>query len=117
MPTKVNAAMTENVLRTDITTQTLTVDTVVKNGGLNALCPIGTIIAWPLAPTLGVPVGWAEADGAVLPIANYPDLFAVIENYYGGDGVTTFALPNITGAVPTGLTGGLWIIRTTNPAK
>ena len=117
MPTRVKPQMTEDVLRTDITTQTLTVDTVVRNGGLNALAPIGTVILWPNAPTLGVPNGWAECDGSLRLIASYPDLFAVIEDFYGGDGVVDFALPNITATIPTGLTGGLWIIRLTNPAK
>ena len=117
MPTRVQPEMTEDVLRTDITTQTLTVDTVVRNGGLNALCPIGTVILWPNAPVLGVPNGWAECDGTTRLIASYPELFAVIEDFYGGDGITTFALPNITATIPAGLTGGLWIMRLTNPAK
>lgn len=117
MPTKVNPSMTTDLLRTDVINQTLTVDTVVKNGGLNALCPIGTVILWPNAPTLGVPNGWAECDGSLRLVASYPELFAVIEDYYGGDGITDFALPNITATIPTGLTGGLWIIRLNNPAK
>lgn len=109
--------MTEDVLRTDITNQLLTAETVVKNGGLDALCPIGAVIMWPAAPAVGVPGGWAECNGALLLISQYPDLFAVIEDFYGGDGITDFALPNITATIPTGLTGGLWIMRLTTPAK
>ena len=117
MPTRVNPAMTDNLLRTDITTQTLSADTVVKNGGLNGICPIGSIVLWCGAPTLGIPTGWMPCDGSILTIASFPDLFAVIEDSYGGDGVIDYALPNITGAVPTGLTNGDWIIRVYNPPK
>ncbi|HEY1630186.1 MAG TPA: phage tail protein [Rhizomicrobium sp.] len=55
---------------------------------------IGTIIA------MGAkfcPPGWAQADGEILPIAEYVDLFYVIGNKYGGDGQNTFALPNLKG--------------------
>ncbi|GBQ69532.1 hypothetical protein AA103196_2244 [Ameyamaea chiangmaiensis NBRC 103196] len=37
------------------------------------------------------------AAGQLLPIAEYPQLYAVIGTTYGGDGRTTFALPNLTG--------------------
>jgi microcystin-dependent protein len=52
------------------------------------------------------PVGWAEANGQILPIASNQALFAVIGTTYGGDGTTTFALPNVRGVVsmPTLLT-------------
>jgi microcystin-dependent protein len=52
------------------------------------------------------PVGWAEANGQTLPIASNEALFAVIGTTYGGDGTTTFALPNVRGVVsmPTLLT-------------
>jgi hypothetical protein len=45
------------------------------------------------------PVGWAEANGQILPIASNEPLFAVIGTAYGGDGTTTFALPNVRGVV------------------
>jgi microcystin-dependent protein len=45
------------------------------------------------------PVGWAEANGQILPIASNEALFAVIGSVYGGDGTTTFALPNVRGVV------------------
>jgi microcystin-dependent protein len=45
------------------------------------------------------PVGWAEANGQILPIASNEALFAVIGTAYGGDGTTTFALPNVSGVV------------------
>lgn len=49
-----------------------------------------------------LPDGWAVADGNVIDIAADPALFAVIGATYGGDGVTTFALPNLEGRVAVG---------------
>ncbi|MFO1035285.1 MAG: tail fiber protein [Geminicoccaceae bacterium] len=48
------------------------------------------------------PVGWAEADGSLLPISEYDTLFAVIGTTYGGDGQETFALPDLRGRLPVG---------------
>ena len=42
------------------------------------------------------PNGWLECNGAALQISQYPELYAAIGTTYGGDGVTTFALPNLT---------------------
>lgn len=60
------------------------------------------------------PVGWALCNGQTLPIADNEALFALIGTTYGGDGVTTFALPNLQGRAAVsqgighqlGLTGG-----------
>lgn len=46
------------------------------------------------------PVGWAFCDGQVLPIAEYDALFSLIGTTYGGDGQTTFALPDLRGRIP-----------------
>jgi microcystin-dependent protein len=46
------------------------------------------------------PVGWFLCNGQTLPIANYEVLFAVIGTTYGGDGTSTFQLPNLQGRVP-----------------
>jgi microcystin-dependent protein len=43
------------------------------------------------------PKNWAECNGQLLPILQNEALFALIGTTYGGDGQTTFALPNITG--------------------
>ena len=43
------------------------------------------------------PVGWAFCNGQLLPIAQNDVLFAIIGTTYGGDGQTTFALPNLQG--------------------
>jgi microcystin-dependent protein len=48
------------------------------------------------------PEGWFFCDGSILPIAQYQVLYAVIGATYGGDGSTTFALPDLRGRVPVG---------------
>ena len=48
------------------------------------------------------PTGWAHCHGQLLPIADYAALFSLIGTYYGGDGVRTFALPDLRGRVPAG---------------
>lgn len=46
------------------------------------------------------PVGWAMCNGQLLPIAQNTALFSLLGTYYGGDGKSTFALPNLQGRVP-----------------
>ena len=46
------------------------------------------------------PVDWAFCNGQILSIAQYTALFSLIGTTYGGDGVTTFALPNMQSRVP-----------------
>ncbi len=46
------------------------------------------------------PVGWAWCDGQLLPMMQNPNLFSLIGTTYGGDGVNTFALPNLQGRAP-----------------
>jgi microcystin-dependent protein len=46
------------------------------------------------------PRGWAEASGQALQIDRYQELFSLIGTTYGGDGTTTFALPDLRGRVP-----------------
>ena len=46
------------------------------------------------------PRGWAEADGQLLPIAQNSALFSLFGTMYGGDGRTTFALPDLRGRAP-----------------
>ena len=43
------------------------------------------------------PVGWLQCNGQTLPIAQFDVLFSLIGTTYGGDGVNTFALPNLCG--------------------
>jgi len=55
------------------------------------------------------PRGWAHCDGQLLPINSYPALFSLLGTTYGGDGRTTFALPDLRGrsAVHPGAGPGL----------
>jgi len=46
------------------------------------------------------PVGWVFCDGSLLSIAEYDVLFNLIGTTYGGDGVTTFGLPDLRGRTP-----------------
>lgn len=46
------------------------------------------------------PRGWANADGQLLPISSYSALFSLLGTIYGGDGRTTFALPDLRSRVP-----------------
>lgn len=46
------------------------------------------------------PVGWAFCDGSIIPIDQNDALFNLIGTTYGGDGQTTFALPNLQSRVP-----------------
>jgi microcystin-dependent protein len=53
-----------------------------------------------LVPYNFEPKGWAFCDGRLLPIAQYTALFSLLGTTYGGDGVRTFALPDLRGRVP-----------------
>lgn len=48
------------------------------------------------------PRNWAFCDGRLLPISQNEVLFTVIGTTYGGDGQTTFALPDLRGRIPLG---------------
>lgn len=43
------------------------------------------------------PIGWALCNGALLPISEYDTLFMLLGTTYGGDGVNTFAVPDLRG--------------------
>ena len=46
------------------------------------------------------PRGWGRADGTLLQISQYTALFSILGTTYGGDGRTTFALPDLRGRTP-----------------
>lgn len=46
------------------------------------------------------PKGWAMCNGQLLSIQSNTALFSIIGTYYGGNGTTTFALPNLQGRAP-----------------
>jgi microcystin-dependent protein len=53
------------------------------------------IFAFPYAPP-----GWAWCDGHVLPVTQHGALFSVLGARYGGDGTSTFGLPDLRGRAP-----------------
>ncbi len=46
------------------------------------------------------PAGWMFCEGQLLPISEYETLFVLIGTTYGGDGQSTFALPDLRGRLP-----------------
>jgi microcystin-dependent protein len=66
----------------------------------NALSPIGSVTAYAMDTP---PVGWLLCDGTVHNISSYPTLGAGLGSTYGGNGTTTFAVPNLKGRMPVGL--------------
>jgi microcystin-dependent protein len=46
------------------------------------------------------PVGWAMCDGQLMPISQNTALFSLLGTTYGGDGKSTFGLPNLQGSAP-----------------
>jgi len=46
------------------------------------------------------PKGWAWCDGQILPISQNTALFSLLGTTYGGDGKSTFALPDLQGSAP-----------------
>src|SRR6059058_5081907 len=52
-------------------------------------------ISWNFAPK-----GWAFCNGQILPINQNTALFSILGTTYGGNGVTTFALPDLRSRIP-----------------
>lgn len=52
------------------------------------------------------PLGWALCQGQVMSISQYTALFSLIGTYYGGNGQTTFALPDLRSRAPIGFGQG-----------
>jgi microcystin-dependent protein len=55
------------------------------------------IVGFNFAPT-----GWAQCNGQLLPISQNTALFSLLGTFYGGDGKSTFALPNLQGSAAMG---------------
>src|SRR5690349_12893487 len=48
------------------------------------------------------PTGWSLCNGQLLPISQNTALFSLLGTFYGGDGKSTFGLPNLQGSAPLG---------------
>lgn len=59
------------------------------------------MFAFPFAP-----FGWAFCHGQLLPVAQNPELAAVLGKTFGGDAFINFGLPDLRGKVPGGTTDG-----------
>src|SRR5580704_10465215 len=59
------------------------------------------LVAFNFAPT-----NYFVCDGRLLPISQYDTLFSLLGTTYGGDGVTTFGLPDLRGRVPIAVGSG-----------
>lgn len=64
---------------------------------LGAICMVGFTFC---------PRGFHEADGSLLAISSHTALFSLLGTTYGGDGKTTFALPDLRGRTPVGFGQG-----------
>jgi microcystin-dependent protein len=58
------------------------------------------------------PAGWMFCAGQLLPISEYETLFNLIGTTYGGDGQSTFALPDLRGRVPIHFGNGFVLAET-----
>ncbi len=52
------------------------------------------------------PTGWKFCDGSLLPVGDYQMLYSILGTQFGGDGRTTFKLPDLRGRVPIGVGQG-----------
>ena len=60
---------------------------------------LGQIILWPLN---WVPDGWLACEGQELQVAQYQALYSLLGQTYGGNGTTSFKLPDLRSRVPLG---------------
>jgi microcystin-dependent protein len=58
------------------------------------------------------PAGWMFCEGQLLPISEYETLFNLIGTTYGGDGQSTFALPDLRGRIPLHFGNGFTLAET-----
>lgn len=52
------------------------------------------------------PEGWVKCNGQLLEPSQHPELFAMIGTTFGGDGTTSFAVPDLQGRIPLGQGSG-----------
>lgn len=96
----------ENIPRRNFLARTLTVltggalflrgrDAVASTQGQNPFIGEIALFGFNFAP-----IGWAQCNGQLLPISQNTALFSLLGTMYGGDGISTFALPDLRGRVP-----------------
>jgi microcystin-dependent protein len=82
-----------------ITIDQLAAFTVASGGGIST----GDMKAWP---TVNAPTGWVACDGTVYATSTYPVLSALLGSTFGGNGTSTFGVPDLKGRSPIGLGTG-----------
>jgi Phage Tail Collar Domain/Collagen triple helix repeat (20 copies) len=82
-------------------------NTSLAAGGTGGPCTLGQVILSAGTVANGVP-----AQGQLLSIAQNTALFSLLGTHYGGDGEITFALPDLRGSAPNGLTYSICITGT-----
>jgi microcystin-dependent protein len=60
---------------------------------------LGSVELWPIT---FAPVGWAFCAGQILPISQYAALFSLLGTNFGGNGTSTFQLPDMRSRLPIG---------------
>ena len=76
-----------------------TVSSSIPILGSTSSVPIGTIMPWP---SLNIPTGFLLCNGQTVYVSDYPDLFALLGTTYGGNGTTSFGIPDIRGRTIVG---------------
>ncbi|WP_292303273.1 tail fiber protein [Mesorhizobium sp.] len=81
--------------------QSLSVTATISPDPESLLVTAGTMINWG-GPLSALPANWLLCDGSAYDIDDYPNLYAAIGTQYGGDGQTTFNVPDLTNAFVVG---------------
>ncbi len=79
-----------------------TVYSSVPPPGSMSVMPTGSIMPWP---SNSLPAGFLWCNGQTVSIATYPGLYALLGTTYGGDGISTFGLPNTMARTIVGMDG------------
>jgi microcystin-dependent protein len=95
---------TERAATATLTNKTMSgANNSFSNIPATAVLPLlGEIRMWAGATA---PTNWSFCNGALLNIASFPALYAILGTAYGGNGVTTFGLPDLRGRNPCGVDG------------
>ena len=71
----------------------------IDSTGIGTNFPLGEIRFYAGIGNQGPPPGWAFCDGQIIPVSQNPALFSILGAVYGGDGRSTFGLPDARGRV------------------
>jgi microcystin-dependent protein len=75
------------------------VTVTVPDPTTGAIIPTGCVWMFGMS---NMPAGWLLCDGTLQQVTTFPNLFAAIGTNFGGDGVTTFGVPDLTDRFPVG---------------